>query len=244
MATQGTIVIEADAPSSPALARADQVDAAVRLENATAQSATAGNAASPAAHAAGGVVQHQPAIGSVLPSTDASGAALSQLPAQHVDEKAFSGHVVRGLATMVNQRGGVMNMRLDPPELGALRVQMTLTRGVVSAEFQASTPQAQGLLERNLTVLRSALEGQGLTVDRLTVHISPASGQQSMRDDGNTNSSGQWQRHNHDAAGGESRGRRDGHPHDQPRRFSDAEFTRFFDASETFDQHASLAATT
>jgi len=133
-------------------------------------------------------------------------------------------------------------MRLDPPELGALRVQMTLTRGIVSAEFQASTPQAQGLLEKNLPVLRSALEGQGLTVDRLTVHSSPTSGQQSMRDDGHTSSNGQGQRHNHDAAGGESRGRRDGQGREQPRHFAHAEFAGLFNASETFDIHASLAA--
>ena len=57
-------------------------------------------------------------------------------------ETAFASRVVRGLSAMVNQRGGVMTMRLDPPELGQLRVQMSLQAGVVSARFFAEQGQA------------------------------------------------------------------------------------------------------
>jgi flagellar hook-length control protein FliK len=38
-----------------------------------------------------------------------------------------------------------MTMRLDPPELGQLRVQMTLARGTVSASFIAQTPSGTRL---------------------------------------------------------------------------------------------------
>jgi flagellar hook-length control protein FliK len=135
-----------------------------------------------------------------------------------------AGQVVRGLAAMVNQRGGVMKMRLDPPELGELRIQMTIARGIVSADFQASSPQAHALLEKSIAALRSALEGQGLAVDRLTVHMSStgSTGHSSSagQDDSGQQQPGQQQgaRSHADAGQGESRGRQegDGSPGRQP----------------------------
>ncbi len=155
---------------SPAAARAMAVDAAVRLENATGQPPLAqiGLRAGGGQAFGHGVVVTQPGEDLVQPHPVAA--------AEPSDR--FSARIVRGLSAMVNQRGGVMNMRLDPPDLGALRVQMTIARGVVTAEFQATTQQAQALLERGLTGLRAALESQGLTVERLTVQLaSPASPQ-------------------------------------------------------------------
>ena len=155
---------------SPAAARALQVDAAVRLENATGQPPLAhlGLRAGGGQAFGHGVVVTQPPEVLVQPHSVAA--------AEPSDR--FSARIVRGLSAMVNQRGGVMNMRLDPPDLGALRVQMTIARGVVTAEFQVTTQQAQALLERGLTGLRAALESQGLTVERLSVQLaSPASPQ-------------------------------------------------------------------
>jgi len=155
---------------SPAAARALQVDAAVRLENATGQPPLAqiGLRAGGGQAFGHGVVVTQPGEDLVQPNSVAA--------AEPSDR--FSARIVRGLSAMVNQRGGVMNMRLDPPDLGALRVQMTIARGVVTAEFQVTTQQAQALLERGLTGLRAALESQGLTVERLSVQLaSPASPQ-------------------------------------------------------------------
>ena len=113
-------------------------------------------------------------------------------------------------------------MRLDPPELGALRVQMTIARGVVSAEFQPASQQAQALLEKGMATLRTALESQGLTVDRLSVHVMHAggngSGAQFSRDDANNAGQQPFSKHSHDAAGHESRGRQEHESkHQQPR---------------------------
>jgi flagellar hook-length control protein FliK len=113
--------------------------------------------------------------------------------------------IVRSLSALVNQRGGVMTMRLDPPELGQLRIQMHLGRGVVSADFHAATAPARALLEKHLSVLRSALEAQGLTVERLSVHVTTsgtnAAGAEAQ-DQG-----GAGAETDRDAAGEESRGR-------------------------------------
>jgi flagellar hook-length control protein FliK len=225
---------ESQPQMTPASARAMQVDAAVRLENATGQP--------PAPEPTPGTVLHLPATSHApgkAPGLTADAAMQTLIdhsfPDARLEEPQFSGRIVRGLAAMINQRGGAMTMRLDPPELGELRVHMTLARGVVSAEFQAGTQQAQALLDKSLNMLRSALENQGLTVDRLTVHAAPSSGQPSTRDDSSTNSQNQSPRYSHDAAGGESRGRRDGHSDGLPRGYRSANFANLFDGSENFD---------
>ncbi|NNM27760.1 MAG: hypothetical protein HKO59_17610 [Phycisphaerales bacterium] len=124
------------------------------------------------------------------------------------EEDAFTQRVVRGLSTVVNQRGGVMNMRLHPPELGDLRVQMSIVRGAVTAQFTASTDQANAMLQRNLTVLRVALESHGLTVDKLAVQTANSDQSNASRQEAGDQRQDS-SRSNHDAAGRESRGRSD-----------------------------------
>lgn len=225
--------------AAPASARAAQVEASIRMENALAMMANSseGNATSRMStdHAV------QAIAGSKLADATTSSPSLAQQLQtwSSPEDQEFSGQMTRGLAAMMNQRGGMMTMRLNPPELGEVRVQMTLSRGVVSAEFQASTAQAHALLDRNLTALRSALEGQGLTVDRLNVHVAPpaAAGQQMWRDE----SSGSWNqhggssqnRHDHDAANGESRGRHEQSQDGRQRWNREADFSDFFNDLET-----------
>ena len=123
------------------------------------------------------------------------------------DDTVQSGRLVRGISAMVNQRGGVMNMRLQPPELGELRVQMSIVEGTVTARFAVGTEQAHALLHRNLAALRTALEGHGLTVERLTVHLAPTDSSSAFRHESGDEPSGKDSRH--DAAGHESRGRQE-----------------------------------
>ena len=192
-------------PRTAAVGRAMQVQAAVHLENATGQAPTAEVMAT--THA-----QFSP--GSSVTATTAQG--LGALPADGglassqvlVDGDRFTAGVMRGLSAMLNQRGGVMTMRLQPPQLGDLRVQMTIARGVVTAQFHAATPQAHALLEQSLVVLRSALEANGLTVERLTVHLMQTTNAQATRQEAADEQS-QSSRHHSDAGEGRSRGRRD-----------------------------------
>ncbi len=189
-------------PRAPASARAVQIDAAVRVENATGQPATLQLAAP------------LPVTSSLPSSTTASlvqelPPPTTPTPSADPDHDPFTARILRGLSATLNQRGGVLTMRLEPPELGQLRIQMTITQGVVSAEFQAATPQAQALLERSLAVLRAALQGHGLTVERLTVHTAQQVNAQATRQDPPEQQT-QQERHHADAGKGESRGRRDG----------------------------------
>ncbi len=121
---------------------------------------------------------------------------------------AMTQRVVRGMSTLVNQHGGVLNMRLSPPELGDLKVQMTVVRNVVMAQFQATTPEAHAVLEKSITALRTSLESQGLTVERLSVHLNQSAntGHGMTQDHGEQSSNQERQ----NAGGGASRGHREG----------------------------------
>ena len=191
---------ETTSSRSAASARAAQIDAAIRVENATGQPVTVQVQAKP-------VVQVIP--GSVSVTNGAEGQTLN-LPNSSADslQDPAQARILRGLTATLNQRGGVLTMRLDPPDLGQLRIQMSIVKGIVTANFQVQTPQAQALLERSLATLRSALQGQGLTVERLTVQTTPQqTNTQSARHESDQQAS--QQRQQHDSAQGESRGRRD-----------------------------------
>ncbi|MFM1823667.1 MAG: hypothetical protein RI967_1933 [Planctomycetota bacterium] len=130
----------------------------------------------------------------------------------------------KGMELLASQRGGSITMRLEPPALGPLRIQLHVAQGAVVADFSAATAEARALLDANLGMLRERLESQGLSVERLTVHggrgtdtaaATSSSQQGDARQDGTDardrgdRGAGEGRR---DAADGESRGRRDGEP--------------------------------
>jgi hypothetical protein len=200
--------------ATPAMMRAEQVEAGVRLENATGQ---------PAAPASVGSAFTIPTGATTAALGESGGSNAQSTPAPEPPEAA--GRILRGLATMLNTRGGTMTMRLEPPELGQLRVQMTLARGVVSAHFFPANHQAQLLLEQNIVALRLGLEQRGLLVERLIVQPTPPPSvvAPSAMNESSPERSSNEQRH--DAGGGESRGRDEHRPHggrSEDRRFIEA----------------------
>ena len=66
-----------------------------------------------------------------------------------------------------------MHIRLDPPELGALQVTVEMRDGSLNATFQTSNDDATRLLSHSLGQLKTALESQGVTVDKLQVQQAP-----------------------------------------------------------------------
>lgn len=104
----------------------------------------------------------------------------------------FNGKLVsRGLTALTQQRGGTLSIRLDPPELGAVQVKMVMQQGSVSVDFRAATPEARAILEMHLGALRSALEAQGLNVDRLQVEGS-ANGSSTLRNSASEQATSQF----------------------------------------------------
>jgi flagellar hook-length control protein FliK len=198
--------------AAPADARAVQVDADIQAARA------AGAGPTPSADSALPVTVTSADAQPLRLAPGSAHTSSTQLPLASDAEGRNAAMMVRGIKTLVNQHGGAMTMRLDPPELGHVRIEMSIVRGVVTASFQAAAEPARELLQQTLPMLRHALEQQGLAVDRLTLHGSPSTqgaAAAPSRELGHAQSqSGQHDSQNqqstrHDAGGGESRGRRD-----------------------------------
>jgi flagellar hook-length control protein FliK len=117
-------------------------------------------------------------------------------PANENDPARVAEQAARALRSVVNQKGGSVVLRLTPPQLGELRVRVEMEGGVVSAKFEVANDQVRSLLQEHMGSLRTALEGQGLSVQQLQVQTTPSAQpseqqQNSASDDGR--SRGQYQ---------------------------------------------------
>lgn len=90
--------------------------------------------------------------------------------ASRVDAARFVGRVTRAFH-FAQERGGTLQLRLSPPELGSLRLELTVKEGVLSASLEAETPAARRLLLDHLPVLRDRLAEQNIRVERFDVDI-------------------------------------------------------------------------
>ena len=169
------------------------------------------------------------AAGSMSAAMNASGPASARPEAQSLptgpasvapieagaDSGRTVGGVARGLQALTAQRGGTLVMRLDPGNLGQVRMEMSLDAGRVQVVIAAAGDAARGLLRENLGVLRHALEDRGFAVERLTVESTARTTADSSgprgdsRGDGQDARGGQGSSDRQDASDERSRGRRD-----------------------------------
>jgi flagellar hook-length control protein FliK len=191
-------------------------------------SAAAGSASNVAATAVPAQVMQQGAASATAGTFGAMNADSAPAPdlalPTDLDTHPSAQLAAKGVAILSNQRGGAITMRLEPPALGQLRIELHIQQGAVVADFTAATPEARVLLEANLGMLRERLESQGLSVERISVHggrgtessapVAAPAGSDARQDGASARSDGgeRGDRSNarQDAAGGESRGRRDG----------------------------------
>lgn len=118
---------------------------------------------------------------SVAQSTPSHNAEPAQAP-QQTPEDTNVARVARALQQAVKQNGGTVTLRLNPPELGVVRVQMELSNGVASVRFQAEDASVTSMLSRQMITLREALEGRGLKVQRMEAQTLPSTPVQSVAD--------------------------------------------------------------
>ncbi|HEX2838189.1 MAG TPA: flagellar hook-length control protein FliK [Phycisphaerales bacterium] len=96
--------------------------------------------------------------------TRAAAPARAQLQQQHVADAA-----ARGLGLAIKKGGGEVTMRLRPEGLGHLRIDLKIQDAKIEATLKPQTDSARDLLTDSLPHLKSALEAQGLTVERITI---------------------------------------------------------------------------
>jgi flagellar hook-length control protein FliK len=82
----------------------------------------------------------------------------------------FVQRVARAFHSMSDD-GGEVRLRLSPPELGSLRVEVSVRDGVLSARLEAETSSARNLLLDNLPALRERLAEQNIKVERFEVDV-------------------------------------------------------------------------
>jgi flagellar hook-length control protein FliK len=91
--------------------------------------------------------------------------------------------IVTGIRGELLPTGGKMTLKLDPPELGALQVQVHIQDGTMTATFQTTNDDATRLLSHSLATLKNSLESQGISVEKLQVQQAPRDQQTSTGQD-------------------------------------------------------------
>ena len=87
-------------------------------------------------------------------------------------------------------------MRLSPPELGSLRLELRVAEGVMTARLEAETEVARTALVEHLPVLRERLAEQGIRVERFDVDLMPQgqeSGARDQKPDWQSGRGGEWE---------------------------------------------------
>lgn len=112
----------------------------------------------------------------LLERSTASGARRSEHVGQsdtdslRVDTARFVSRVARAFDAAV-QRGGNIQLRLSPPELGAMKIEMQVHHGTMTAKLETETAAAKNLLLDNLPALRDRLATQDIRVDKFEVDV-------------------------------------------------------------------------
>jgi flagellar hook-length control protein FliK len=128
------------------------------------------------------------AVGTVnanaVQSQSAAGRNSGKETTQGLDSAKFVQRVANAFSA-VGQRNGSIRLKLYPPELGSLRMEITVKNGTLNARVEAETAAARSALVDNLPLLRERLAEQGIKVARFDVEVSDQSqGGPSERPDG------------------------------------------------------------
>ncbi len=117
-----------------------------------------------------------PAVGVLVRFSRASGdisrggSAGNANDTPQVDPSRFVGRVAKAFQT-AQDRGGTLQIRLSPPELGSLHLSLTVKDGAVSAALQADNDNTRRLLLDHLPALRDRLAEHNMRIDRFDVDV-------------------------------------------------------------------------
>jgi flagellar hook-length control protein FliK len=95
-------------------------------------------------------------------------ARASETP--QVDPGRFVGRVAKAFQT-AHERGGTLQLRLSPSELGSLKLQLTVKDGAMSAALETDNANARRVLLDHLPALRDRLAEQNIRIERFDVDV-------------------------------------------------------------------------
>jgi flagellar hook-length control protein FliK len=73
----------------------------------------------------------------------------------------------------ISARESTIQLRLDPPELGKVQIDLNMKRDVLTLRIETQTQAGHDALHARLSELRHALEQHGITINRVEVELSP-----------------------------------------------------------------------
>jgi hypothetical protein len=111
------------------------------------------------------VVARGESAGSTAPGSQASAESPRGDAAERVQ---FVQRVTRAFEAATD-RGGTIRLRLHPPELGSLRLELTVRNGAMNARMETETETARNMLLDNLPALRERLAEHQIKVERFDV---------------------------------------------------------------------------
>jgi flagellar hook-length control protein FliK len=91
------------------------------------------------------------------------------------DASRFVARVSRAVE-LAHERGQSLQIRLSPPELGSLRVEIAVRSGVLTAHLETETAAARIALLENLPALRERLAEHNVRVGQFDVDVRDESG--------------------------------------------------------------------
>ena len=91
---------------------------------------------------------------------------------------------VSNAVRLSHQNGRQLRIRLHPPELGALQIEVSVRDGVLTARLEVQTPSTRQVILENMSLLRDALSQNGMAVERISVQLA----HENWNDDGQSES--------------------------------------------------------
>lgn len=98
-------------------------------------------------------------------------------PLPTLDRARFVQRVSRAFQS-AHSREGVIQLRLSPPELGSLRIEISTQQGVISAKVETETAAARNVMLDNLPALRERLAEQQIRLEKFDVDVRREGGQE------------------------------------------------------------------
>jgi flagellar hook-length control protein FliK len=78
--------------------------------------------------------------------------------------------------------GGTLRLKLNPPELGSVHMEISVNKGMMKARLEAETKEAKNLILENLPALRDRLAQQNIKIQKFDVDLrDPSSGGMSQQ---------------------------------------------------------------
>jgi len=123
----------------------------------------------PAPSSIASVTRQGDSLGTAAPARPES--AASAAPAVKPEAMAMIQQVREAVRAAQNGPTHELVVRLDPPELGTVRVVVQRHEGVLTALLQVTQPEAKEMLQRHRADLQTALADSGLRVGDCTVEL-------------------------------------------------------------------------